>query len=107
MQNTSLRVSEVVFYQPGTIKLSATLTLTATMPCIVMVRMSGNTIEKIAVSDPAEKLTSLELQVNVPLNLTGDNFRSTWNRDSKFSTIEVDLPAEGNAGKSVVMEMKK
>ena len=107
VQNTSLHISQVVFYQPGTIKLAGNITLTARSPCIIMVRMVGSSIGKIAVSDPTQKLTSLELEINAPVNASGSDFRASWNKDSKSSKIEIDLPTEGNAGKSVVMEMDK
>ncbi len=105
VQNKSLNISEVVFYQPGTIKLSGNISLTAKEPCIVMIRMVGNAIEKMAVSDPTQKLKSLQLQITAPVQASGNNWRVAWNKESKSSIINVDLPAEGLAGKSVVMEM--
>ena len=107
VQNTNLHVCEVVFYQPGTIKLPGNINLTAKSACIVMVRMAGNAIAKIAVSDPTEKLKTLRFEISTPINLSGDNVRSSWNKDSKSSNIDVDLPVEGYAGKSVVMEVGK
>ena len=107
VQNKILHISEVVFYHPGTIKLSGDITLTAKDACIVMISTSGNIIEKIAVSDPTEKLKSLKLQVTIPVNMSGNNVRSSWSKENKISDIEIDLPAEGYAGKSVVIETGK
>jgi chondroitin AC lyase len=107
VQNINLHVSEVVFYQPGTIKLPGNINLTSKNPCIIMIKMAGNAMEKIAVSDPTQKLTSLELQVSIPVDVSGENYRSSWNKDSKLTKIEVDLPAGGNAGKTVIMETRK
>jgi chondroitin AC lyase len=105
VQNKNLNISEVVFYTPGTIKLSGSVSLTAKEPCIVMVKMTGNMIEKISVSDPTEKLKSLQLQTTVPIQASGNKWQASWDKANKLSTIEVDLPTEGLAGKSVVMEM--
>ncbi len=74
---------------------------------MVMVRMAGGVISKLVVSDPTEKLSSLVLQVNAPVDLTGTNVKASWNKDSKLSDIMVTLPTLGYAGKSVVMDMGK
>jgi chondroitin AC lyase len=105
VQNRSLNISEVVFYKPGTIKLSANVSLTAKESCIIMLQMAGNLIKKIAVSDPTQKMKTIQLQVTAPVNAAGKSWRSIWNNESKSSTIDVDLPTEGLAGKSVVMDM--
>jgi chondroitin AC lyase len=105
VQNKNLNISEVVFYKPGTIKLSANVSLTAKEPCIVMLKMAGKTVERIAASDPTQKSKTLQLQVTAPINASGENWRATWNKESKSSLIEVNLPTEGLAGKSVVMNI--
>jgi chondroitin AC lyase len=106
VQNKRLQVSQVVFYQPGTIILSPGIRLTAKSPCMVMIRMNGNRVERLSVSDPTQKLQSLQFQINTPIKATSNNWRSTWNKETASSVIEVDLPTEGEAGKSVVLEMK-
>lgn len=107
VENTNLHVSEVIFYRPGTLKLTDNISLTAKSPCIVMVRMSGDNIGKIAVADPTQKLATVELEITAPLKATGSNFSTTWHADSKSSIIKINLPAEGYAGKSVVMNFGK
>ncbi|MBD0286250.1 MAG: chondroitin lyase [Flavisolibacter sp.] len=105
VQHNGLQITQVVFYQPGTISLSNALSLTAENSCIVMVRMDGKKIEKIAVSDPTQKLNSLQLKINVTVTGSGNNWRATWDKQNKWSTIQVDLPKEGEAGKSVVLNI--
>ncbi|MBA4139384.1 MAG: chondroitin lyase [Segetibacter sp.] len=105
VQNKVLNITEVVFYQPGTIKINGNLTLTAESPCIVLIKMGSKGIEKIAVSDPTQKLKSLQLKVNVPVEASGNNWKSDWNKESKVTTIHVDLPTEGYAGQSVLMQL--
>jgi len=105
VQNNNLQITEVIFYQPGTIKINNKITLTAESPCIGMVKMTNKTLEKITVSDPTRKLKSLHLKVTAPVTGSGDNWRGTWNEESKSSVIEVDLPTEGYAGQSVVLEL--
>lgn len=107
VQSKNLQISQVVFYEPGSIQLDKNTTLTAESPCMVMVQMNGSGIAKIAVSDPSRKRTSLQLSVNTRLEANGDHWQSRWNNENKASVIRVDLPTEGMAGKSVVLELKK
>ncbi|MCW3080169.1 polysaccharide lyase family 8 super-sandwich domain-containing protein [Segetibacter sp.] len=104
VQNRVLNTTEAVFYKPGTIKINSNLSLTAESPCIVLVKMGTNSIERIAVSDPTAKLATLQLKVTTPIENSGKNWRSTWNSQSKVSTIVIDLPTEGYAGQSAVLE---
>jgi chondroitin AC lyase len=104
VQNQPLKTTEMVFYQPGTIKIDGSIALTVESPCIVLVKMGVNSIERIAVSDPTQKLKSLQLKVTAPIENSGKNWKSTWNSESKISTIQVDLPTEGYAGQSAVLE---
>ena len=104
VQNKDLNISELVFYQPGTIKLNNNLSLTVNSPCLVMIKLKGNVIERIAVAEPTEKLRSLQLTVSVPLEAKGDGWQASWNKTRKLSVIEIDLPKEEYAGKSVVLD---
>jgi chondroitin AC lyase len=106
VHNKSLNISEVVFYQAGTIKLSGNISLTAKNPCIVIMRIAGNALQRMAVSAPTQKLKSLQFQITTPLNASGNNWRSVWNKESKSSAIDIDLPQDGNAGKSVIIEIR-
>jgi chondroitin AC lyase len=106
VQHKGLGITQVAFYKAGTINLSNTVSLTSESPCLVLVKMAGNSISEIAVSDPTHKLKQLELRVNVPVNLTAPNHRSSWNSSNKTSTLQVQLPTEGMAGSSVVIDLK-
>ncbi len=106
VQSKSLNISEVVFYQPGNIKLGNNLIIASDSPCILMVKLKGRTIDEISVSDPTEKLSSLRLSVNVPVNASA-NWHWIWNKEKKESTISIDLPKAEKAGKTVVMEFGK
>jgi chondroitin AC lyase len=107
VQNKELNISEVVFYQPGNIKLGNNIILASNNPCIVMIKLKGRTINEISVSDPTEKLSSLQLSANVPITGSGNNWHSGWNQEKKESMISIDLPQAEMAGKTVVIEFDK
>ena len=105
VQHKGLNVSQVVFYEAGSIKLSDKITLTAESPCLVMIKTKGNTIEKMTVADPTRELLSLKFKITTPLKASGKNYHSTWNEKTKTSDVQVELPTQGDSGKSVVMEL--
>ncbi len=104
VHNKNLNISQAVFYHPGTIKFNNNLSLTVNSPCLVMIKLKGNVIDKISVAEPTEKLSSLKLTVNVPLEAKGDGWQASWNRTEKLSVIEIHLPKGEYAGKSVMLD---
>ncbi|MBC7829502.1 MAG: chondroitin lyase [Chitinophagaceae bacterium] len=105
VHHKELNRSEIVFYKEGSVKISADLIVTAVSSCMVMIKANGKRIEKITVSDPTRKLKSLQLMVSAKIESSGDHWRSKWSKEKKASVIEIDLPADGFAGQSVVLEL--
>ncbi|MEJ7766359.1 MAG: polysaccharide lyase family 8 super-sandwich domain-containing protein [Chitinophagaceae bacterium] len=105
--NTRMKRSQAVFYKAGKIKFNNTLTLTSIQPCIVMI--DGNKVSKLtlSVSDPTRKLSKLNFEVSTRLTGSGTNWRATWDNDKKVSVIQVELPKEGDAGKTVIVELSE
>ena len=104
VKHGGLHISYIVFYKPGTIEIEKNMRLTAENPCIVMIKSNGNKIEKIVVSDPTQKLASLQLNTTARFESSGKNWKSIWDKEKNSSVIHVDLPTEGNAGQSVIIE---
>ena len=48
VQHKGMQLTQVVFYQPGTVELNATTSLAAESPCIVLVKMKGNAIQPVS-----------------------------------------------------------
>lgn len=103
-ESKELNIAEAVFYHQGSIKLRNNMVLATSTPCIVMVKLKGKAIDEISVSDPTEKLTSLQLSVNVPVKGSGTNWHSEWKKEKSETAIFVDLPKAEMAGKTVVMK---
>lgn len=99
-----LGISQVVFYQAGEIRITKNLALEAHSPCMVMLKTNGKTIHEIAVSDPSRKLNKLHLEVTAPVEGSGSSWSAAWDKKIKTSLIQLDLPQEGYAGMSVVLE---
>ncbi|MRG48304.1 chondroitin lyase [Chitinophaga sp. SYP-B3965] len=82
VQQTDLQRTGIVFYKAGSVKINDKLTLTATAPCIVMVKGNGTAI---AVADPTQKLSALQLKLNERI-------------------INVTLPKDDKAGSTVIVQ---
>ena len=104
VRHNKLNITYVVFYKAGSIKLNNNFTLATGSPCMVMIKSNGNKIEKLVVSDPTQKLKSLQLNTTARFESSGKNWQSVWNNQKNLSIIRVDLPTEGYAGQSVIIE---
>jgi chondroitin AC lyase len=82
VQHTALERTGIVFYKAGSIKINDKLTLATNQPCIIMIKAKGAIVLAIAVTDPTQKLSNLQLKVNE-------------------RTIEVELPKGAEAGSIV------
>jgi len=107
VQHKGLNLTQIVFYQAGSIKISKDLTITANSPCLLMIKTDGKNIEKLTASDPTRKLSSLQVVANTKLNGGNEHWKSHWNSEKKNSLIQIDLPTEGYAGQSVVLNFSK
>lgn len=72
VQKKSLQLSQVVFYQPGSLSITKDIMITAESPCLVMIRLNGNKVKQMSVSDPTHKLSDLQLRLSLPLNASGE-----------------------------------
>ena len=83
------------------------LWLRVDQPCMVMVQAKGNSIQKLVVSDPSQRLAKLELEINRKIETSGDSWTSQWDGKKKSTSIMVNLPQEGYAGQSVILILGK
>lgn len=84
VQHTGSQRTGIVFYKAGSVRINDKLTLAATAPCIVMVKANGASVTAIAVTDPTQKLSSLQLKLDE-------------------GTIDVTLPKGAEAGSTVIV----
>jgi chondroitin AC lyase len=100
-----LNLAEIVFYKPGSLEITDGLKVTAKSPCIVMLKISGKHISEISVSDPTQKLKSLQFSINTLIEGKGDHWQIEPDKEKKNSIVTVELPKGGYAGQSVVMKL--
>ena len=72
---------------------------------MAMLKMRGDRIEKLTVSDPSRKLSRIIITVPDNYNGRGDNFIAFPNENQEKTFIVVDMPQGVYAGKSVTIEL--
>ncbi len=98
-----MRRVQIVFYQPGTIRVGET-SVGASSPCVVMVKLNGKSVEELAVSDPSRKLETITLRVSALLE-GADDWPAVWDKKQKENVINIDLPRDEYAGESVLLRV--
>jgi chondroitin AC lyase len=104
VRHIGLNITQVVFYDQGTLKLDNGIILTSQNPGIVMLRGSGQGIEEITVADPGRKLHNFELSISENFTGSGANWKTIWNKEEKKTEISFHLPGGQLAGKSTTIK---
>lgn len=105
VKNSELNIVQAVFYQSGEIQLSEKISLISENPGIILVKMKGDLISEITVSDPNRELLKYHLSVNKKIQNRGENFMAEWKEKVGKSYISIDLPQHHFAGSSVTIRL--
>jgi chondroitin AC lyase len=105
VKNLGLNICQVVFYKTGDIQVSGKFKLISDNPGIVRLKMEGEKLSEISVSDPNRELLKFRLSVSSKIVAHGENFVSVWNETEGASEISIDLPQGNYAGKSVTIKL--
>src|SRR5690606_18198108 len=105
VNNTALNICQVVFYKAGHIKISEKLDLVSDNPGIIMLKMDGENISEISVSDPNRDLGKFHFSVSEKIQKRGENYVTRWNEKDEFSEITIDLPSGNYTGQSVTIKL--
>ena len=73
---------------------------------MAMLKMKGNRIEELSVSDPSRKLSRILITVPDIYNVSGDNFVAFPDNDHNNTLMIIDLPQGVFAGKSVIVKFQ-
>jgi chondroitin AC lyase len=104
VMHSGLGICQLVFYKAGEVEISDGYTVRMESQGMVMLKMNGNRMEKLSVSDPFRKLTSVTLTVPGIYKKRGENFTTRPNETENSTLIVVDLPTDVYAGSSTTIE---
>ena len=102
VRHSGLGMVQAIFYKGGEVQVTDDLVIRADTQATVMVKMEGDRINELSVSDPSRKCSRSTLTVSGNYDATGEGF-STFPTDD-HTVILVDLPQDVYAGKSVTVQ---
>jgi len=105
VKHTKLDICQIAFYNSGEIRVSNDMQVGMSSPGMVMIKMKGNRILELSVSDPSRKLSRITMTVSGIYNSKGDSFLTVPNKSKNNTLVLVDLPQGVYAGKSVTIEL--
>ncbi|MFA7491666.1 MAG: polysaccharide lyase family 8 super-sandwich domain-containing protein [Mariniphaga sp.] len=103
--HNGLGICQLAFYKAGEVEISDGYTVRMDSQGMAMLKMNGNRIEKLSVSDPSRKLTRITLTVPGIYNIQGKNFITLPNNFENSTFIIVDLPTDVYTGSSTTIEL--
>lgn len=105
VKNNKLGICQIAFYAAGEVEIQKNVKVKMDSPGMAMIRMQGDKITSLTLSDPSRKLSSLTITVPGIYNTTGEGFTATPDNSRNTTTIKAILPQEVYAGKSLVIQL--
>jgi chondroitin AC lyase len=103
VKHLEMDIAQISFYKAGEVEISDDIKIKMDSQGMAMVKMKGNKIEKLSVSDPSRKLSRIMITVSGIYDSSGDGFLTIPNKSEKNTLVLIDLPQGVYAGKSVTI----
>jgi len=103
VKSNKLGIIQLAFYRAGEVEISDGSKFRMDSQGMAMLKMKGNRIGELSVSDPSRKLSRMMITVPGIYNVSGDNFVAFPDNDHNNTLIIIDLPQGVFAGKSVTI----
>ncbi len=105
VKNNKLGICQLAFYRAGEVEISDGFKFRMDSQGMAMLKMQGNRIEELTISDPSRKLSRMIITVPDIYNVSGDNFVAFPNNKQNKTYFVVDLPQGVYAGKSITVKL--
>ena len=93
------------FYKAGEVEISEGTRVRSDSQGMVMLKLQGERIDKMTISDPSRKLSRMKITVSNMYDAKGENFVTLPNSEQNNTLILIDLPQDVYAGKSTVVKL--
>ena len=103
VKHSELEICQIAFYKAGEVEISDDTKVRMDSQGMAMIKMKGNRIENLSVSDPSRKLSRMTMTVSGIYHSKGDDFFTIPNESENNTLVLVDLPQGVYAGKSVTV----
>lgn len=95
-----LGICQLAFYKAGEVEISDGYKVKMDSQGMAMLKMNGNRIKELSVSDPSRKLTRVNLTVTGIYSKRGENFITIPDNAKNSTLFIIDLPTDVYAGSS-------
>jgi len=99
--NTELEISQLAFYKSGKVNVTDNVVISMDSQGMAMLKMEGDEIIQLSVSDPSRKLSKLLITVTGIYDVNGEYYQTISDPTKNSTLIMVDLPQGVYAGMSV------
>lgn len=105
VKHRKLGLCQIAFYKAGEVEISEGIRVRSKSQGMVMLKLQGERIDKMTVSDPSRKLSRMKITVSNMYDAKGENFVTLPNSQQNNTLILIDLPQDVYAGKSTVVKL--
>ncbi len=105
VKHSGLNMCQAVFYKAGEVQVTDSLKLECHSPGMVLLKLEGENVSRISVSDPNRELGKIHLSVSAKIERFGEGFKAVWNDGEKVTEIAIELPRDNYAGQSVTIDL--
>lgn len=105
VMNKTLGICQIAFYRAGEVNISKGLTVKMESQGMAMLRMDGDKVLELTVSDPSRKLNKVLVTLSGTYKDKGQNFITLSDPGQNSTLIIVDLPQGVYAGMSITVEL--
>jgi len=105
VNHKELGICQIAFYKAGEIQLSEQMRVRMDNQGMVMVKMEGDRIVQVSVSDPSRRCSRATLTVSGVYEAKGEGFVAIPDGARQETLILIDLPQDVYAGKSATIQL--
>ena len=105
VRHVGLGICQIVFYKAGEVQVSETTSVRLESQGMVMIRMEGDRIVELSVSDPCRRCRRATVTVSGIYSSTADGVVAIPDENRQTTLLLVDLPQDVYAGKSVTVDL--
>ncbi len=102
VRNKRLDVTQIIFHNPGKLRITENVHVISAQPCMVMLEDLETDSVSMTLSDPSRKLETLTILINREVK-SQEDFEVSWDEIEGYSELTVDLPQGNYAGQSVMV----
>ena len=105
VKHEGLGICQIAFYKAGEVQVSEGTSLRMESQGMVMVKMEGDRVVRVSVSDPSRRCRRATLTVSGIYEFTADGVVAIPDENRQTTLLLVDLPQGAYAGKSMTIQV--